>query len=90
MRVMGDRILCTRAKEAVTRGGIILTNVVTSNRYKVVSVGDEVDNLEAGDNVIITTQGTKIIIDGVDHYIFKFQQIELVYQDEEQEQLSTN
>lgn len=73
MKLLGDKILCTRiVEEKQTESGLILpTNYQSENEYKVVEVGVKVKHIKPGDRVrkFKYSDGLQMIIDGVEHLV---------------------
>lgn len=73
MKLLGDRILCTRiVEEKQTESGLILpTNYQSENEYKVVEVGVKVKHIKPSDRVrkFKYADGLQMVIDGIEHLV---------------------
>lgn len=84
MKLTKDRILCKPLhQESTTKSGIIIPTTARPSRYEVVQVDDTEVDVKAGQNVVIPTSGVPITINNVEHFIFRTDQIELVYEPKE-------
>ncbi|WP_060873833.1 chaperonin [Myroides odoratus] len=73
MKLLGDRILCTRiVEEKQTTSGLILpTNYQSEDEYKVVDIGVKVKHIKPGDRVrkFKYSDGVQSVIDGIEYLV---------------------
>ncbi|WP_413512210.1 chaperonin [Myroides odoratus] len=73
MKLLGDRILCTRiVEEKQTESGLILPiNYQSENEYKVVEVGVKVKYIKPGDRIrkFKYSDGLQMVIDGIEYLV---------------------
>lgn len=71
MKVLGVKVLLEIMEQKKEKDGIIIPESVEKEReYKVIGIGDLVENLEVGDYVLLAKYtGTEISKDGKDYLI---------------------
>jgi chaperonin GroES len=77
MKVLGTRVLLEIIEKEEIKDGIVLPDSAEKNReYKVVGVGDLVEEVEIGDFVLLEKYtGTEISKDGIKYLIIEEEEI---------------
>lgn len=77
MKVLGTRVLLEIIEKEEIKDGIVLPDSVEKNReYKVVGMGDLVEEVEIGDFVLLEKYtGTEISKDGIKYLIIEEEEI---------------
>jgi len=84
MKVLGRRVLLKPVREVSTASGLVLPESVKTNRFEVVAIGGDCENVEVGQIAIVHQGGIPFLLKSEQHFIYDERTLELIFDKDEQ------